>query len=241
MSKTLGPDSPERVVGPDAETSEGQSGPAHTTSEGRRIGLSRRDWSMILCGVAGAASVTVALLMSNGVASPHAAAAAVPAPKPSSSAASAPTPVATPKWSSENRDRWVANNRKSIAFELPARNRVAVWMKHVRPMLVVRCASNRTEVFVFTESAAKMEQHTDDHTVRFRFDDEPAVSERWADSVDHDGLFAPDGAVFAQRLIAARTLRFEFTPHNVASVEIQFDVSGLGDLLEPAAKECSAK
>jgi hypothetical protein len=197
---------------------------------------------MILLGVAGAGILTVALLMSNGVASPQAAAAVAPAPKPSPSAAPAPTPPATPKWSSENRNRWVANDRKSIAFELPARNRVAVWMKDVRPMLVVRCASNRTEVFVFTESAAKMEQHTDDHTVRFRFDDdEPGVSERWADSVDHDGLFAPDGAAFAQRLIGARTLRFEFTPHNVASVEIQFDVIGLGELLEPVAKECGAK
>jgi hypothetical protein len=67
------------------------------------------------------------------------------------------------------------------------------------------------------------------------------VTERWADSDEHDALFAPDGAGFAQRLQRARTLRFGYTPHNALPVVAQFQVSGLSDLIGPVAKECGWK
>jgi hypothetical protein len=67
------------------------------------------------------------------------------------------------------------------------------------------------------------------------------VTERWADSDEHDALFAPDGAGFAQRLQRARTLRFGYTPHNALPVVVHFQVSGLSDLIGPVAKECGWK
>jgi hypothetical protein len=152
-----------------------------------------------------------------------------------------PASVATQAWSSERRAYWTANQRHSVAFELPAENTVTIWLSQVRPLLIVRCLSKRTEAFVFTGSALKIEPQTDDHTVSFRFDDEQETTVRWPDSSEHDALFAPDAREFAERLMRARTLRFGYTPHNAAPVEAHFQVSGLTELLEPVAKDCGWK
>lgn len=198
-------------------------------------GLSRRDWALVLLGAAGAGVVTLGLLTSRAVASPEAAARKAP---PATSSPAEVVLSVTPKWSSANRSRWVGDARKSAAFDLAADNRVQIWTRQVRPTLVVRCASNAIEVFVFTESAARIEPGTDDHTVRYAFDDGPEETERWADSVDHDGLFASDSARFADRLVRASTLHFGFTPHNAPPADVQFSVAGLGALLDPVAADC---
>jgi hypothetical protein len=168
---------------------------------------------------------------------PESAAAVRPSPNP----APARTVSATQKWSSQNSAYWVGNRRKSVAFELPAENTVPVWMRSVRPALVVRCMDRRTEVFVVTESALKIEPPSDDHTVTIAFDDEAGVSERWPDSAEHDALFARDAAGFLDRVEHARTLRFGYTPHNASTVVAQFNVAGLSAHLTPAARECGRK
>lgn len=188
--------------------------------------------------VVGGAIITFGLLSARGAASPDSAAvpAATSAPAPAVAAASSPALGAT--WSTTNVSRWIGNGRRTFATELLAENRVAIWQREVRPVLVVRCMSRRPEVFVFTDSAAKIEPRTEDHTVSFAFDDGEAHTERWPDSADHDALFAPDGAALAQQLTGARTMRFGFTPHNAPPVVVQFNVAGLGRLLQSAARDC---
>lgn len=155
-------------------------------------------------------------------------------------ASTSPRSVATPKWNSGNR-YWTGNQRHAIAFELSANNKVHVWQRDAQPVLVVRCQSKRTDAFVYIESAAKLEPRDQNHTVHVRFDDGPDTSERWPDSDEHVALFAPDGAAFAHRIIAARTLRFGYTPHNAEPVVAEFNVSGLSELIEPAARQCGWK
>jgi hypothetical protein len=142
------------------------------------------------------------------------------------------------KWSHGTHSRWRTASPKNAVFELPAVNKVPVWLKHVRPMLVVRCLPKSTEAFVFIESAAAIESQDEDHTVRIAFDDGPASVERWPDSVEHDALFAPDGEAFVRRLARARAMRFTFTPHNALAAEAHFEVTGLAELMEPVAKQC---
>lgn len=153
------------------------------------------------------------------------------------SSAPATTDVAG-RWSNGSHSRWKSARRKDLVLELPADNRIGVWMKHVRPMLVVRCMNRTPEVFVFTETAAKIEPQDENHSVRVAFDDEPASVERWPDSVEHDALFAPDADAFLRRLMRARTLTFGFSPHNATPAEVRFNVSGLDALIQPAAKQC---
>jgi hypothetical protein len=206
----------------------------------------RSSSSLILGGSAAAALVVVALLARGGGGATEATSASAGPGGGSASAAVRPSATAaaasfTQTWSRGNSAYWVGNRRQSAAFELPAESIVQVWTRSVRPTLVVRCMAQSTQVFIVTESPMKIEAQTEDHTVTYSIDGEPAVSERWPDSDEHDALFAPDGAAFAKRLMQARTFRFGFTPHNVPSVTTDFNVAGLAPLLEPVSKDCGWK
>lgn len=213
---------------------------ASTTSETVGSSVSRRELLAILIAVIGGGTLTFALLIAREGPSPenHPVHVETPALK-----VSEPSPSSIPRaeWNGANRARWVDNQRNSVAFELPADSPIPVWLKQVHPMLVVRCASNRAEVFVFTDTAAKIEPQDDDHTVQFGFDGDDDLTERWPDSVTHDALFAPDGDAFLRRLTRARTMRFRFTPHNASPVVVRFHVSGLTALVEPVARQCGMK
>ena len=161
--------------------------------------------------------------------------------RPSSASPGEKSSVATPQWSAGNREMWVGNQKDGVAYEVAAENMVNVWMRTVRPVLVVRCVRGATEVFVVTDSATRMEAQTEDHTVAFSLDGGGETRELWPDSADHDALFAPDGAGFARRLVRARTLQFGFTPHNAQPAVARFHVAGLEALLAPAAKDCGWK
>jgi hypothetical protein len=172
-------------------------------------------------------------------------AAPAPARKPANRAATAaprtsPTP-GTPKWSQVTAGRWTGGDRKSVAFELQANNKIRIWTRDVIPVLVVRCQAGQVEPFVYTQSAARMEPQDGDHTVRVAFDDGPELTERWPDSDEHDALFARDSAAFTHQLATAQTLRFGFDPHNAGPAVARFDVSGLNELLAAAAKPCGWK
>jgi hypothetical protein len=143
-----------------------------------------------------------------------------------------------PHWSNTNQSRWVSNHPKSIAFELAADQEVPVWMRHVQPLLVVRCLAHKADAFVFTDSPARIEPQDENHTVRVAFDKEAEATERWMDSEEHDALFAPDGASFARRLARSHTLRFGFTPHNSPPVTVQFNTGGFDKILERVSEKC---
>ncbi|MEO6212056.1 MAG: hypothetical protein ABIP65_00385 [Vicinamibacterales bacterium] len=195
-----------------------------------------RDFAMITFAVVGSGALTLALLMARAL--PPAAVAAAPAPEAPVKAAK-PTPDGhTLGWTAANSAVWAGSGKASVAFELQADNTVPIWLRTVRPMLVVRCVSGRVDAFVFTASAARIEPLTDDHTVRYGFDEGSDVTERWPDSEEHDALFAPDGGSFVRQLTAARVLRFGFTPHNASPATAQFTVVGLASVIEPAARQC---
>lgn len=197
----------------------------------------RGEVTAALAAVIGGGLVGLALLFGSADAPPDSAGADVQAAGVVP-AASPALPRAPGRWSNGSDSRWKSARARDLVLELPADNRVAVWMKHVRPMLVVRCMNRSPEVFVFTETAAKIETQDENHTVHISFDGQPAAAERWPDSVEHDALFAPDGEAFLRKLVAAKTLSFGFSPHNAMPVEVRFNVSGLDALIQPAAKQC---
>jgi hypothetical protein len=200
----------------------------------------RRDLLLTVLALGGTAAMMFALLVLRG--EPSSAAGAATAPRAPVASVPAPAPPAVhAAWSAANREHYVGSKRKGVAFELPADNRISVWTRTVQPALVVRCIAGRVDAFVVTDSAAKIEAGTDDHTVTYGFDGAPDTTERWPDSSEHDALFAPEGSQFAMRIAAARTMRFGFTPHNAAIATTTFQVDGLASLMESSAKECGLK
>lgn len=199
--------------------------------------LGGRQVMMVVLAVLLGGTATFAMLMSSRGAAGDpstASTARTPATRAKVSAA-AGTPE--PRWNNANRD-WVGNQRHAVAFELRAMNKVQAWQHVAHPTLVVRCVSKRVEAFVFIESAAQLEARDENHSVRVQFDNGPQSAERWADSDEHDALFAPDGAAFTRRLMSARTLQFGYTPHNSPRATVEFHVAGLRQLVGPAAKAC---
>jgi hypothetical protein len=201
-------------------------------------GWGRREVFAGMAAVFFGGALMFAVLVMRSDAPPEAAAAPTAASAPNTRTAIPASPSSTATWSTASVDRWIGNGRRKFAIELSAENLVTVWQRQVKPVLVVRCLTQRPEVFVFTDSAAKIEPKTDDHTVHITLDDAEEVSELWPDSADHDALFAPDGTAFARRLAAARTMRFGFTPHNAPAVLVHFNVAGLGQHLATAARDC---
>jgi hypothetical protein len=199
----------------------------------------RRELLIAVAAVMGAALLTFALLFSRSGPSSNVSAAAPAAIVPRQpSKANSSAGVDLQKWSTDNRAYWLGHQRHGAAFELPSNNLVQTWFGPVRPTLVVRCMSRTTQAFVYTGSPMKIEPHAEGKTVTVSVDDEPVRTERWPDSDNHDALFAPDGALFAQRLLHAQTLRFGYSPHNANDVVAQFHVSGLSELIDPVMKEC---
>ena len=151
------------------------------------------------------------------------------------------TTAAMHQWSREDEYRWIANRKRSVAYQLDADQQVRVWTTHVRPSLVMRCLNRKTEVFVYTETPSKLESTDGLHSVRLTFDGAPESDERWPDSAEHDALFAPDGTALARRISTAHHLRFGFSPHNADPVQVDFDLGDAGSVVATVAKTCGWK
>ena len=164
---------------------------------------------------------------------------ATPSTAPAAAAHATPPspPPPTTKWTGGVMAASAMDDSPGVAFTLEAESRIRVWLDTVTPVLVVRCRENRTDAYVKTFSAAQVELgHTDSAAVRIRWDDDPAISQRWSESTDSKAFFAPNGVTFTRRLARASRLRFEFTPFNASPVVIDFDTSGLPHMLAPSRR-----
>jgi hypothetical protein len=142
------------------------------------------------------------------------------------------------KWIRARHPGWASDGSRVVGFELEAENDVRAWMKHVRPVLAVRCLGRQMELFVITDSATSIEPTPDRHTVHVGFDGGAAAEERWLDSDAKRELFAPDSTALAHQITRAQTMRFGFTPYSASPVVVNFDVRGFTNVLEPVARTC---
>ena len=167
-----------------------------------------------------------------------------PAPAPAAAVSAAPPAADTTglvqTWSTHDQASWLDNPRRGAAFELLSENVVKTWLGPVRPLLVVRCVSQRIEAFVVTGAPMKLDPRVEGKAVTISVDGESARTEHWVDSERHTSVFAPDAASFISRLRGARSLQFGYSPHNSGDVVAQFHVAGLDALINGAARHCGA-
>jgi len=174
--------------------------------------------------------------------SPTVATAKPAATKPSSpthapAVESAAERTVTPKWlvSTNARKTGYGGN---IAFELAADRDVEVWRKRVRPVLTMRCSARATEVFVVTQSPATIEGNGNLHTVKIGFDGNAPSEQSWEHSIDHDALFAPNGAALMRRIAEAREMTFSYAPFNAPPATVTFTVAGFDAHRKAAGSKC---
>src|SRR5829696_3304741 len=146
-----------------------------------------RPWhvGVAIAAAAGAAAIAVALFGTGGIGGQS-----LPATEQASMLAvarvarDAPAALAVDRWTDANSARWVGNYRRSIAFELTSENTASAGLARVRPILVVRCLANATDVFVYTQWPAAIEPQDDRRTIHISFDGESGSTERWFTSPD---------------------------------------------------------
>ena len=223
------PMSPESVQMPAAPAPEGQVQRPSSVASLVLVSVA------LLAGAAGTFMFLGAHPSAGTVSSTSANGAAATSPAPGATAA---VTAVTHQWSREDEYRWIANHKRSVAYELEADQQVRVWTTHVRPSLVVRCLNRKTEVFVYTETPSKLESTDGLHSVRLTFDDAAGSEERWPDSAEHDALFAPDGTALARRISSAHHLRFGFSPHNADPVQVDFELGDAATVMSHVAKTC---
>jgi hypothetical protein len=127
----------------------------------------------------------------------------------------------------------------SVSYRLNSPDKFRDWVgEDETPTLVVRCHQRRTEVYVVTALTSSDESIGDLHTVRLRYDDQQAPDERWSESTDDEALFAPDGIAMAKRIVAADTMRFEFTPFLGDRQAATFHLAGVSGVVGHVAQAC---
>lgn len=182
---------------------------------------------------------------------PRPASPSTPAPEAAVDRAVAAAPVApgaaveSPESTAAPKQKWLAsaNSRKAgyganMVFELAADNDVEVWRKRVRPVLTMRCAAKSTEVFVVTNSPATIEGNSNRHTVKVSFDDREPVEQTWEHSIDHDALFALNGAGMMRQIGTAKQMSFSWQPFNAPPATATFSVEGFDAHRKTAASKC---
>lgn len=108
--------------------------------------------------------------------------------------------------------------------------------------LFVRCDKGRnTEAFVSLNTQIEKEHGTDLHKVRVKVDDGRPSAQHWSASTDGRGLFSPNPREFASQLARARTLYFEYTPFEERERVVEFDLSGLSEVLTNVSDACNWK
>jgi hypothetical protein len=174
------------------------------------------------------------------------------APVQTAAAAAAPTattatkPVAPaviesappPTWSGRRTAVWARDGSKTISFQLEATRDVPVWMSRARPVLVVRCLSRATQVFVAIGTSANFEEDAYRRTIRLQWDDGPETTQQWETSESGQELFAPDSVALVGQLAHAQRLRFGFTPFNAQPATVEFVVGGFEPLGKLVASTC---
>jgi len=194
-------------------------------------------------GILAGMAVVFALSWAHGESPVQTAVAAAPATNPVTKTASPVVvdPSSAPTWIGSRTATRAYDGTKTISFELAAAHDVSVWMSRARPVLVTRCLSRMTEVFIILGTSSAIEQDSFKRTVRVQWDDGPEVVQQWQASESAQELFAPDGAAFLGRLAHASRLRVGFTPFNAQPVTVEFVVQGFDQLAGLVAGTCGWK
>lgn len=109
--------------------------------------------------------------------------------------------------------------------------------RDVTPQLWIRCMENKTEAFV----TMYMFISTQDVSVIHRIDSNKAITTKWSTSTDHKAIFSKNNIKFIKSLFNHDNLLIRVTPYGESPRDIEFNISGLEDIIEPLQKACGWK
>lgn len=105
----------------------------------------------------------------------------------------------------------------------------------VRPELFIRCAENKTRVFIKWHLYLGLESTT----MLTRLDSDKAETTTWSISTDNKAVFSKDNNVtYTKLLIGRNRLLAQITPYSRNPVIATFSIGGLKNAIAPLSKAC---
>lgn len=126
------------------------------------------------------------------------------------------------------------DDSRIVYLSVPADEPFVTGYKRGHPTLWLRCAENRTTMFI-TYGVFLTVGEID---VLLRVDKEKAFRQTWDASTDNKAVFARKPIREAKRLLGRSTLLVQITPHGENPVTSTFPIAGLDKSITPLRKQC---
>lgn len=144
--------------------------------------------------------------------------------------------------------KWFVRNKKSpiddsvnVFISLQSENEITSGYNTVRPSLYIRCAENKTNVYIVWELYLGI----DTTRMLTRFDKNRATTTTWSISTDNKAVFFKPGFLsgisdkaFVKKLMKHNRLLTQITPYGESPVMATFDVKGLSEAVKPLRQAC---
>lgn len=155
--------------------------------------------------------------------------------------AGTPSSKVTNKWRGGVVGKSEMDDSRIVTFSLPAINKISGWLTVKQPVLVLRCAEKRFDIYIITGMPAQIEYGYgyDGAPVEIRLDSDKLFKEKWGESTDNDALFAHQSYRLAKQLLGKRLMLFKFTPFNANEAIIKFDLTGFDEKYEYLKQVCT--
>ncbi len=138
----------------------------------------------------------------------------------------------TGDWEVEEKVSPLDDSRNVFMFLL-AKNKVGL----THPTLVVRCMEGETHVFINYDSVLGRPGY--DVPVLARFDQRPAVEDRWIVSTSGTAIFAYYGVSWARTIADAQKLYVRVIPQVGHVVSATFQLKGAAEAMRPLREACN--
>lgn len=134
--------------------------------------------------------------------------------------------------------RWIVSEEKDkldgakrvVAMSIAAED----WGRD-KPVLIMRCAANRTEAFVGTEKYLGTRMS---FQVKWRVDNTPIRTEYWGSSGNGRAAFSQQPIPFIKALFGGKELVFNIQPYGEGPHTISFEIDGAEKAAEKVRKAC---
>jgi hypothetical protein len=161
---------------------------------------------------------------------------------PESSTSSSGTMPQHPVWTGGEAERSQMDGSRTVHYQLRSDELLEGWLTTERPVLVAECQERKVEAYLVTGMSLRPELgHFQKYTVRYRFDNNPPISELWSESTDNKAVFAPHPTTFLKKVAQAKTLRIEVTPFNSNPGVATFHVDGFSEPLAKITEACRGR
>ena len=132
-------------------------------------------------------------------------------------------------------DRSQIDDSVNVYVSVPANEPIKSGYNVANPILYIRCAENKTNVFITWDLYLGLNETR----MLTRFDKQKATTDTWLISTDNKAVFVKGSAIaFAKKIMKHDKLLTQITPYGENPVMATFDIRGLSEAIKPLRKAC---